>query len=73
MGQIELLELECHITVLREKKFIRQNHSPCGAPVLFMKKKDGTLRLCIDYWELNQVTNKTKYPLPRIGDLFDQL
>ena len=46
---------------------------PLGAPVLFVKKKDGTLRLCIDYQKLNQVTVKNKYPLPRIDDLFDQL
>ena len=47
--------------------------SPWGAPVLFVKKKDGTMRLCIDYRKLNQVTVKNKYPLPRIDDLFDQL
>ncbi|KAG8474400.1 hypothetical protein CXB51_033844 [Gossypium anomalum] len=53
--------------------FIRPSHSPWGAPVLFVKKKDGSLRLCIDYWQLNKVTIKNKYPLPRIDDLFDQL
>jgi hypothetical protein len=47
--------------------------SPWGAPVLFVKKKDGTLRLCIDFRQLNKVTVKNKYPLPRIDDLFDQL
>ena len=47
--------------------------SPWGAPVLFVKKKDGTLRLCIDYRQLNKVTVKNKYPLPRIDDLFDQM
>jgi hypothetical protein len=47
--------------------------SPWGAPILFMKKKDGTLRLCIDFQRLNKVTVKNKYPLPRIDDLFDQL
>jgi hypothetical protein len=47
--------------------------SPWGAPVLFVKKKDGSLRLCIDYKKLNKVTIKNKYPLPRIDDLFDQL
>ena len=56
-----------------EKGFIRPSHSPWGAPVLFVKKKDGTLRLCIDYRLLNQVTVKNKYPLPRIDDLFGQL
>ena len=47
--------------------------SPLSAPVLFMKKKDGTLRMCIDYRKINKVTVKNKYPLPRIEDLFDQL
>jgi hypothetical protein len=46
---------------------------PWGAPVLFVKKKDGTLRLCIDYRQLNKLSIKNKYPLPRINDLFDQL
>ena len=56
-----------------EKGFIRPSHSPWGAPVLFVKKKDGSLRLCIDYRGLNKVTIKNKYPQPRIDDLFDQL
>ena len=56
-----------------DKGFIRLSTSPWGAPVLFVKKKDGILRLCIDYRELNKVTVKNKYPLPRIDDLFDQL
>ena len=56
-----------------EKGFIRPSVSSWGAPVLFVKKKDGTMRLCIDYRKLNQVTVKNKYPLPRIDDLFDQL
>ena len=47
--------------------------SPWGAPVLFVKKKDGSMRMCIDYRALNQVTIKNKYPLPQIDDLFDQL
>ena len=58
---------------LLDKGFIRPSVSPWGAPVLFIKKKDGSLRLCIDYRELNKVTVKNKYPLPRIDDLFDQL
>ena len=58
---------------LIEKKFIRPNTSPWGAPVLFVKKPDGSLRLCIDYRGLNAVTIKNKYPLPRINDLFEQL
>ena len=56
-----------------EQGFIRPSVSPWGAPVLFVRKKDGSLRLCIDYRMLNQVTVKNRYPLPRIDDLFDQL
>nr|CAD1834678.1 unnamed protein product [Ananas comosus var. bracteatus] len=58
---------------LLDKGFIRPSVSPWGAPVLFVKKKDGSLRLCVDCRELNKVTIKNKYPLPRIDDLFDQL
>ena len=58
---------------LLSKGFIRPSVSPWGAPVLFVKKKDGTMRMCIDYRQLNKVTVKNKYPLPRIDDLFDQL
>ncbi|GJY23895.1 putative reverse transcriptase domain-containing protein [Tanacetum coccineum] len=58
---------------LQDKGFIRPSHSPWGAPVLFVKKKDGSLRMCIDYRELNKLTVKNRYPLPRIDDLFDQL
>uniref|UniRef100_UPI0035D035F9 reverse transcriptase family protein n=1 Tax=Bartonella sp. AC142YNZD TaxID=3243448 RepID=UPI0035D035F9 len=58
---------------LTDKDFIWASTSPWGAPVLFVQKKDGTLRLCIDYRKLNRVTIKNKYPLPRIDDLFDQL
>ena len=56
-----------------DKGFICPNVSPWGAPVLFVKKKDGIMRLCIDYRQLNKVTIKNRYPLPRIDDLFDQL
>ena len=56
-----------------DKGFVRPSFSPWGAPVVFVKKKDGTMRLCIDYRELNKVTIKNKYLLPRIDDLFDQL
>ena len=56
-----------------DKGFIHPSFSPWGAPVLFVKKKDDTMRLGIDYRELNMVTVKNKYPLPRIDDLFDQL
>ena len=55
------------------KGFVRLSTSPWGAPVLFVKKNDGSLRLCIDYRELNKVTIRNQYPLPRIDDLFDQL
>jgi hypothetical protein len=58
---------------LLEKKYIRPSVSPWGPPVLFVKKKDGTLRLCIDYRQLNKMTIKNKYPLPRMNDLFDQV
>ena len=54
-------------------KFICPSYSPWGAPVLFIKKNDGSMRICIDYCELNKVTIKNKYPLLRIDDLFDQL
>jgi len=54
-----------------DKGYIRPNVSPWGAPVLFVKNKDGTLGLCIDYRKLNKVTIKNMYPLLRIGDLFD--
>jgi hypothetical protein len=56
-----------------KKGYICPSVSPWGAPILFVKKKDGTLRLCIDFKNLNKVTIKNKYPFPRIGDLFDQL
>ncbi|KAL5573275.1 hypothetical protein UlMin_022872 [Ulmus minor] len=73
MAPAELKELQTQLQELLDKGFIRPSHSPWGAPVLFVKKKDGTLRMCIDYRELNKVTIKNKYPLPRIDDLFDQL
>ena len=69
----EILELKMKLQELLEKKYIRPSVSPWGAPVLFVKKKYGTLRLCIDYRQLNKVTVKNKYPFPRIDDLFDQI
>ena len=69
----ELVELKVQIDDLLAKGFIRPSTSPWGAPVLFAKKSDGSLRLCIDYRKLNHATIKNKYPLPRIDDLFDQL
>jgi hypothetical protein len=73
MARIELAELKVQLQELLDKGFIRPRNSPWEAPVLFVKKKDGTLRLCIDYRQLNKVTVKNRYPLPRIDDLFDQL
>jgi len=73
MAPTEMQELKKQIQELEDLGFIRPSTSPWGAPVLFVKKKDGSMRLCIDYRELNKVTIKNKYPLPRIDDLFDQL
>ncbi|PRQ51575.1 putative nucleotidyltransferase, Ribonuclease H [Rosa chinensis] len=73
MAPAELRELKIQLQELVDKGFIQSSVSPWGAPVLFVKKKDGSLRLCIDYRKLNRVTVKNKYPLPRIDDLFDQL
>ena len=56
-----------------EHGFIKPSKSPYGAPVLFVKKKDGSLRMCIDYRALNKITVKNKYPLPRIDELLDRL
>ncbi|GJT80096.1 putative reverse transcriptase domain-containing protein [Tanacetum coccineum] len=69
----EMKELSKKLQELSEKGFIRPSSSPWGAPVLFVKKKDGSFRMCIDYRELNKLTIKNRYPLPRIDDLFDQL
>ncbi|GJV52806.1 putative reverse transcriptase domain-containing protein [Tanacetum coccineum] len=69
----ELQELSTQLQELSDKGFIRPSSSPWGAPVLFVKKKDGSFRMCIDYRELNKLTVKNRYPLPRIDDLFDQL
>nr|GEZ72744.1 retrotransposon protein, putative, Ty3-gypsy subclass [Tanacetum cinerariifolium] len=69
----ELKELSEQLKELSEKGFVQPSSSPWGAPVLFVKKKDGSFRMCIDYRELNKLTIKNKYPLPRIDDLFDQL
>ena len=73
MAPVELQELRVQLQELLDKGFIRPRTSPWGAPVLFAKKKDKTLRLCIDYRQLNRVTIKNRYPLSRIDDLFDQL
>ncbi|KAH0709554.1 hypothetical protein KY284_010981 [Solanum tuberosum] len=73
MAPAELKELKEQLKDLLDKGFIRPSVSPWGAPVLFVRKKDGSLRMCIDHRQLNKVTIKNKYPLPRIDDLFDQL
>src|ERR1051325_11734556 len=69
----ELSELKKQLEELLEKKFIRPSVSPWGASVLLVKKKEGTMRLCVDYRQLNKVTIKNQYPLSRIDDLMDQL
>lgn len=73
MAPKELQELKIQLQELLDKGFIRPSVSPWGAPVLFVKKKDGSMRMCIDYRDINHLTIKNKYPLPRIEDLFDQL
>jgi predicted aspartyl protease len=69
----ELKELQMQLEELLKKRYICPSVSPWGAPILFVKKKDGTLRLCIEFQKLNKHTIKNKYPLPRIDDLFDQI
>jgi hypothetical protein len=73
MAEVELKLLKAELDALLEKGFIRPSASPWGSPALFVPKKDGTQRLCVDYRALNAVTIKNKYPLPRIDDLMDQL
>ncbi|KAD4982216.1 hypothetical protein E3N88_18887 [Mikania micrantha] len=73
LAHSEMQELSNQLQELLDKGFIRPSYSPWGAPVLFVKKKDGSFLMCIDYRELNKLTIKNRYPLPRIDDLFDQL
>jgi hypothetical protein len=73
MGPAELKELKEQLQELLDKGFIHPSVSPWGAPMLFVKKKDGTMQMCIDYRELNKITIKNKYLLPCKDDLFDQL
>ncbi|GKB99171.1 putative reverse transcriptase domain-containing protein, partial [Tanacetum coccineum] len=73
LAPAEMQELSTQLQELSNRGFIRPSSSPWGAPVLFVKKKDGSFRMCIDYRELNKLTVKNRYPLPRIDDLFDQL
>nr|GFD20317.1 putative reverse transcriptase domain-containing protein [Tanacetum cinerariifolium] len=69
----KMKELAKQLQELSDKGFIRPSSSPWGAAMLFVKKKDGSFRMCIDYRELNKLTIKNRYPLPRIDDLFNQL
>lgn len=69
----EMQELSSQLQELLGKQFIHPSSSPWGAPILFVRKKDGSHRMCIDYRELNKLTVKNRYPLSRIDDLFDQL
>eukprot|EP00253_Pinus_taeda_P033503 PITA_33503 len=71
MSVPELTELKMQLQELLDKNYFRPSVSPWGAPVLFVKKKDGTFQMCIDYRQLNKLTIKNKYPLPRIDELFD--
>ena len=73
MAPRELAEMKKQLEELMEKGFIHPSSSPWGYPAIFVKKKDGTLRMCVDYRPLNVVTFKNKYHLPRINTLFDQL
>ena len=73
MSTLELKELQLQLEEILKKGYIHPSMSPWGSPVLFVKKKDGTLRLCVDFQQLNKVIVKNKYPLPRIDDIFDQL
>nr|GFC05527.1 RNA-directed DNA polymerase homolog [Tanacetum cinerariifolium] len=73
MEPVELKELKEQLHEMLENGFIRPSFSPWGAPVLFVKKKDWSMRLCIDYRELNRIMIRNRYPLPQIDDLFDQL
>ncbi|GJV60471.1 putative reverse transcriptase domain-containing protein [Tanacetum coccineum] len=73
LAPTKMQELSNQLNELQDKGFVRPSSSPWGAPVLFVKKKDGSFRMCIDYRDLNKLTIKNRYPLPRIDDLFDQL
>jgi hypothetical protein len=71
MSTPELKEFQFQLEEILRKGYIRPSVSPWGAPILFVKKKDRMLRMCIDFRQLNKVTVKNKYPLPRIDNLFD--
>jgi hypothetical protein len=69
----QLAELKKQLQELLDKGYIHPNASPWGAPAIFVPKKDGTQRMHVDYYSLNKITIKNKYPLPRIDGIFDQL
>ena len=73
IGTLELMDIKMKLQQLMEKKYICPIISPLGESMLFVKKKDGTLRICINYRQMKNVTIKNKYPLPQINDLFDQM
>ena len=73
MSAPELVELKLQLQELIEKGYTRTSVSPWGVPILFIKKKDGMMRMCIDYRQLNKMTIRNHYPLSRIDDLFDQV
>ena len=73
MSETELKAWREYLNNMLGKGFIRPSNSPAGAPILFAKKKDGSLRLCVDYRGLNAITRKNRYPLPLVGDLLDRL
>ena len=73
MSEAELTELKCQLDILLRAGYIRPSKSPWGAPILFVPKKNGGLRMCIDYRVLNKMTVKNKYPIPRADDLLDRL
>src|SRR4030081_1277061 len=73
MSELELRTLRDHLEKELAKGFIRPSSSPAGAPVLFVKKKDGSLRLCVDYRAINRMTVKNRYPLPLIPELIDRV
>ena len=73
LSALENAEIKKQVQELLEKGFIRPNTSPCGSPIVLVRKKDGSWRMCIDYRALNKITIKNRYPLPRIDDLLEQL
>ena len=73
LSALENAEIKTQVQELLDKGFIRPSTSPCGSPIVLVRKKDGSWRMCIDYRALNKITIENRYPLPRIDDLLDQL